>query len=451
MCQSFVDGAWIEENFDGANFGDKRLSKRVCTIAKRMACRPEGSIPQQMDNWSDTKACYSFLRNSKVNHKKIQKPHRERVIKIASDKKETVLFLQDTSEVDYTNLESTEELGFIGNHSGKGLLFHSCLAVEASEINPIVLGLANQQIWRRKDVSLNKNETRTERHKRSRESEVWLKNLKTIGSPREGCRWVSIGDRANDIFEFFDGSKKMGWETVVRVSQNRCIEVDEEQTWVITHMRSLKKQGTKTIKVRKEKDTKPREIVLNITWEQVKIQPPQRLGKKVDSISISVIRCWNTDEELEWILYSSILVNTFEEAVEKIEWYSKRWIIEEYHKCLKTGCRIESSQLESSKGLENLLGVLGIIAILMLQLRNMAREEIDQPASEFVDRKAIQIVSKRYNQPLDMNVKDFLRSVARLGGFLGRKSDGEPGWQTLWKGWLRLLDMLFGFMCSEHV
>jgi hypothetical protein len=216
MCQSFVDDAWVEENFGGADFRDKRLSKRVCIIAKRMACRSEASIPQQMDNWSDTKACYSFLRNSKVNHKKIQKPHRERVIKIASDKREgkTVLFLQDTSEIDYTNLESTEDLGFIGNHNGKGLLFHSCLAVEANEINPIVLGLVNQQVWRRKDASLNKNETRAKRNKRSRESEVWLKNLKEIGSPPEGCKWVSIGDRANDIFEFFDGSKKMGWETM---------------------------------------------------------------------------------------------------------------------------------------------------------------------------------------------------------------------------------------------
>jgi hypothetical protein len=452
MCQSFVDDIWINENFGNADFRDERLSKRVCIIAKQMAYRPEGSIPQQMDNWNDTKACYNFLRNPKVNHKKIQKPHRERVIKRASDKKEakTVLFLQDTSEIDYTNLECTEDLGFIGNHNNKGLLFHSCLAIEANEINPIVLGLANQQVWRRKDVSLNKEETRAERNKRSRESEVWLKNLKSIGFPPEGCKWVSIGDRANDIFEFFDGSKKMGWETVVRVSQNRCIEVDEEQALLITHMRSLESQGIKTIKARKEGDTKPREIDLNISWEEVTIQPPGRLGKKVSPIVISVIRCWNKDEGLEWILYSSICVNTLEEAIEKIEWYAKRWIIEEYHKCLKTGCRIESSQLESSGGLENLLAVLGIIALLMLQLRNMARDDVDRPASEFVGRQAIQIISKRYKQPLEMSVRDFLRSVARLGGFLGRKSDGEPGWQTLWKGWLRLLDMLFGFMCFDN-
>lgn len=449
MCQVSINDVWAEENFGESDFGDERLNKRVCIIAKKMAGLPEGSIPQQMDNWNDTKACYNFLSNSKLSHKKIQASHRKRVIKITNSEKagKTILFLQDTSELDYSNLKSTEKLGFIGNHHNKGLLFHSCLAVEADQTNPSVLGLANQQVWRRQNPSLNKKETKAERNKRSRESEVWIRNLKAIGSPPKGCKWVSIGDRANDIFEFFDYSKRMGWETVVRVSQNRCIEVDEERALLIDHMRSMESQGTTSIKVRKEKDTNFKEINLNIAWKEVRIQPPQRLGKKANPIVVSVIRCWNEEEDLEWIIYSSIPVHDVEEAIEKISWYSRRWIIEEYHKCLKTGCRIESSQLETAKSLENLLAVLGVIAILMLQLRNMARENVDKPASDFIGEEAVQIISKRYNQPINMNVRDFLRSVARLGGFLGRKSDGEPGWQTLWKGWLRLLDMLFGFMC----
>jgi hypothetical protein len=449
MCQTYLNDIWIEENFGGNDFGDKRLTKRGCIIAKKIALRPEGSVPQQMDSWNDTKACYNFLRNPKISHKQIQKTHRERTIKKAGDEIKTVLFIQDTSDIDYTNLKNTKDLGYIGNHNGKGLLIHSCLAVEAKEKNPTILGLANQQIWKRKEASLNKKETRTERHKRNRESEVWLKNLKSIGSPPEGHRWVSVGDRANDIFDFFVGAKKIGWESVVRVSQNRCVEVDEEDALLITHMRSLEPQGFKIIEVRREKDQNVREINLSISWKKVLIQPPQRLGRKTKPIEISVIKCWNTEEDLEWILYSSIDVNNLKEAIEKIDWYSKRWIIEEYHKCLKTGCRIELSQLKSSKRLENLIGMVGIIAILMLQLRNMAREDIKKPASEFVDKRAVKIISKRYNQPMDMSVREFLRSVARLGGFLGRKSDGEPGWQTIWSGWLRILDMLFGFMCLE--
>lgn len=448
MCQTHLNDIWIEENFGKNDFGDKRLTKRGCTIAKKIALRPEGSIPQQMDSWKDTKACYNFLRNTKVSHKKIQKTHRERTINKARDEIKTVLFLQDTSDIDYTNLTNTKGLGYIGNHKGKGFFIHTCLAVEAKEKNPTVWGVANQQIWKRKKSSLNKNETRTERNNRSRESEVWIKSLKPLGSPPEGRRWVSVGDRANDIFEFFEGAKKLGWESVVRVSQDRSVEIEGNDGHTLTHMRSLEPQGFKKIEVRREKDGSAREIELSIAWEKVLIQPPKRC-KKAQPIEISVIRCWNTEEDLEWVLYSSIPVNNLQEAIEKIIWYSKRWIIEEYHKCLKTGCRIEMSQLESGKNLENLIGILGIIAILMLQLRNMAREDIKTPASEFVDKSAIKIISKRYNQPEDMSVREFLRSVARLGGFLGRKSDGEPGWQTIWKGWLRLLDMLFGFICLE--
>lgn len=449
MSKACETNVWVKENFNNVNLQDKRLNKRLAKIAKQMAQSPEASIPQQMDNWHDTKACYNFLRNPRVSHKKIQKAHRERVIANAN-KKKTILFIQDTSELDYSNLESTENLGFIGNHNNKGLSFHSCLAVEAEETNPNILGLANQQIWRRQDPSLNKKETKTERTKRNRESEVWLNNLKAIGPAPEGCRRISIGDRANDIFEFFEGTKRLGWETVVRVNQNRSIKVDGEQSYTIDHVRSLESQGSTTITIRRQKDTNKVKVDLNVAWHEIDILPPKRLNKKANSITISVIRCWN-EEGLEWILYSSMAINTLEEAIEKIRWYAKRWIIEEYHKCLKTGCRIESSQLESSKGLENLLAILGIIAILMLQLRNMARENIELPAREFVGMPAIQIISKRYDQPIEMSVREFLRSVARLGGFLARKSDGEPGWQTLWEGWLRLLDMVFGFMCFENM
>ena len=170
MCQQFKNDVWIEENFGNANFGDKRISKRLLKIANKMSQRPESTIPLQMESWHDTKACYNFLRNEKVTLKRIQDVHRYKIKTQASGK--TVLFVQDTSEIDYTNLEATEGLGFIGNHKSKGLMFNSCLAIEPNEKNPQVIGLSHQQIWTRKNLSLNKNETRTQRNKRKKESDV---------------------------------------------------------------------------------------------------------------------------------------------------------------------------------------------------------------------------------------------------------------------------------------
>jgi hypothetical protein len=368
MFYTIEENNWIEENFSGNDFNDDRLSKRLVKIAKSMAARPESSIPKQMEYWHDTKACYNFLNNKKVSHKKVQLTHRQRVLNNIKDA-EVILFPQDTSELDYTNLKSTKGLGFIGNHNNKGFMLHSCLAIRPNELNPEVIGLANQIIWQRKNESLNKNETKTERNKRAKESDIWLKNLKNIGSPPEGCKWVSIGDRANDVYEYFVGAEELGWESVVRACQDRSVAIQGKQTYLMQHMRCVPRMGTKIIKIRQKKDTKEKNIELNISWEPaVAIRAPSRLGRKGQSICVSIVRAWNEEEDIEWILYSSIAVNNLEEAWEKIDWYACRWIIEEYHKCIKTGCRLEERQLESGKALKNLIGVLSIIGILMLRL-----------------------------------------------------------------------------------
>lgn len=450
MLNNIEKSDWVEENFSDIDFNDHRLSKRLVKMATCMAGRPEGSIPKQMEFWHDTKACYNFLNNKKVSHKKVQQAHRARVLKDASDAK-IILFPQDTSELDYTHLKATKDLGFIGNHNNAGFMLHSCLAIKPNELNPEVIGLANQIIWRRKNKSLTKNETRNDRNNRSRESDIWLKNLKNIGSPPNGCTWVSIGDRANDIYEYFLGSKELGWESVVRACQDRSIIVQEKQAYLMQHMRCLPSMGTKIIKIRQKKDTKEQEIELNISWELVVINAPSRLSSKTESICLSVVRCWNEKEEIEWVLYSSIPVNNIEEAWEKVDWYSFRWIIEEYHKCIKTGCRLELRQLETGKALENLIGILSVIGILMLRLRNIARTDGERLASEVIEKDALKIIEKRYNLGANISVNVFWKSVAKLGGFLGRKSDGEPGWQTLWQGWLRLLDMLWTYKTLSYL
>jgi len=445
MLNNIETSDWVEGNFGNIDFNDRRLSKRLVKITKCMAARPEGSIPKQMECWHDTKACYNFLNHKKVSHKKVQQAHRTRVLKDVSDAK-VVLFPQDTTELDYTNLKATKNLGFIGNHNTKGFMLHSCLAIKPNKLNPEVIGLANQIIWGRKNESSNKNETKTARNKRAKESDVWLKNLKNIGSPLDGCVWVSVGDRANDIYEYFLGAKELGWESIVRACQDRKVTIKGKQTYLMQYMRCLPNMGTKTIKTRQKGDTKEKEIKLKISWEPVvTIHAPLRLNRKTQSICLSAIRCWNEEEDIEWVMYSSIPVNNIEEACEKIDWYACRWIIEEYHKCIKTGCQLELRQLESGKALKNLIGILSIIGLLMLRLRNIARTDSDRPASEVVEKDALKIIEKRYNLGSNISVGVFWKSVARLGGFLGRKNDGEPGWQTLWQGWLRLLDMLWSY------
>jgi hypothetical protein len=445
MCQLFENEVWVEQNFGATDFGDKRLSSRLLKVTSRIAAHPEASLPEQMSTWGDLKGAYRLLSNSKVTHKRIQTPHREKVKRDASadGKKATVIFIQDGSEIDKSSHKATKGTGPIGNHTCLGMMIHSCLAVKYDATNPKIIGLAHQFVWEREHISLCRTETRGERNNRKgKESDFWLRTLRAIGSPPPGSKWVSVGDRGNDIYEFFTGAKKLKWELVVRASQNRAIEVDGNSTYLMEWAQSMPVMGTKVITIRKKGDTKPKQVTVNVAWRQIEIKPPQRLLGKQDNLSLCVIRCWNEEENIDWILYSTIAVNNLDEAIEKIEWYATRWTIEEYHKCLKTGCNVEASQLATSNALEAHFGILGIIALLMLLLRNASRDEGDKPASELVPEVALKIISKRYGRDkIPMTIHEFWRSVAKLGGFIGRKSDGDPGWQTLWRGWLRLLDM----------
>jgi Transposase Tn5 dimerisation domain len=179
-----------------------------------------------------------------------------------------------------------------------------------------------------------------------------------------------------------------------------------------------------------------------------------RLGpeRKHEPIQGWCIRSWEETppegvEALEWILLTTVPVSDQRSAVEQAEWYSSRWTIEEYHKCVKTGCAMEQRQLETAAGLLTLLGFLAIVAVRLLQLRELSRRAPDIAARTAVPAMLVHVLVRRLKLKVEaeeLTAREFWRGVARLGGFLGRKGDGNPGWQTLWRGWQRLQDLSWG-------
>jgi len=128
-----------------------------------------------------------------------------------------------------------------------------------------------------------------------------------------------------------------------------------------------------------------------------------------------------------------------------LDWYTCRWVIAEYHKCLKTGCSIEQRQLATAQGLLAILGFLAIVAVRLLQLRTLSRSMPESPARQFVPPLLLKVLVAKLELPnSEMTMHQFWRAIARLGGFIGRQGDGEPGWQTLWCGWQRLQDLSWG-------
>ena len=204
--------------------------------------------------------------------------------------------------------------------------------------------------------------------------------------------------------------------------------------------------------------TKPRWTQLQVAFGQMTLLPPRNEPRaSKDPIRVWVIRVWEEqapegEEPLEWILLTSVPTTTLEEAWERVDWYGHRWLAEDYHQCLKSGCRIEERQLQSVAGLIRLLGLLSPLAVRLLQIRGYARSEPERPAHEVIEPLMLAVLAERSGQaPATMTVGTFWTEVARLGGYLARSHDGPPGWRTIWKGWLSLQTLLEGVHLAFHL
>ena len=437
-----MDSEWVKQQWQGAELGDERLTQRAIKIGEACLARPDGSLPKKFVTWADTKAAYRFFDAEEVSHESLQETHNRNVIELASKLEGIVLFIQDGSELIYNTHKSTYGLGPTADAFGQGIMIHTALAVSwENEREPEVLGIAKQTAWIRPEEKKKQQE--------EKESEVWLKTLEEIGRPPDGRRWVSVGDRGNDIYEYFLGAKKSGWESVVRVKHDRTIIVEGEKQKLKIWIRRLKHEAEYELELRSRGEKLGRKAKIQVSWGEAKLIAPQ--GKTGEEIGVTYIRAYDPeDRELEWILVTTMKVKNVQEVVKIVRMYEQRWVIEEYHKCLKTGCKIEEAQLKTGKRLLALLGMLGVVATQLLRLRDASRKSPGKPAEVLVTPEIIEIIKRKFKLEGEINLKEIWRRIAMMGGFLGRKFDGNPGWQTIWAGWLRLQDMLEGMALAKN-
>ncbi len=429
-----MDTAWVKRQWHNINLGDVRLNKRAIRVAKALARNPRRPIARAFDEWSGVKAAYRLCASENASHQDIQKPHYEEVIKQAKKGEDAVLFVQDGSELLYNSQPCINGLGPTADASGQGLMMHTCLAVRFDQGQTDVLGLASQTVWVRDEAS----------KKKRNESHVWLETLKKIGSPPPKSEWITVGDRGSDIHDFMCGAKELGWDFVVRAKYNRHIVVDGKRDRLFDWIRRLTAGGSTTMYLRaRNAEEFSGEAELVLSWGNAAISPPATARtKETACFSFVRVHCPKRPK-LEWIVTTSLPIESADDALRIMEIYRRRWLIEDYHKALKTGCRIEESQLKYAGRILVLLGFLGVIATQLLALRQWARLEPNVPAIERVDSRMLQLVSAYYRLK-NPTLREFWVCVARLGGFLARKGDGDPGWLTIWEGYNRLQDMVLG-------
>jgi hypothetical protein len=440
---------WAAQQWGTAELGDQRRTARAVVVGAQLASNPAGSLPEQTASWKDLKAAYRLFNEPDVTHARLSLPHRRATLEGARLSQGVVLFIQDGSELDFTPHSSVTGLGRLKKATRHGLLLHSCLALtlETGEV-----GLAAQRVWRRGPEIKSRLESKHDCSLRATEYDVWAETLQELGaapSRQSGVRWISVGDRASDIYGYFRQAQELGWEVVARASRNRIIySLEGERNYLMEWARGLPAQASAELSLRGRDGRPKRTAKLRLAWSECEMPAPQD-GKerKGSPLRVSVIRAWEEDapegvEPLDWVLITSLVVRDAEGAQEVLGYYEKRWVIEEYHKCLKSGCAMEARQLETADGLEALLGLLSIVAVRLLQLRETSRLQPDSPARHYVEPELLTTLQSYLKLPPgDLTLREFWRGVARLGGFLGRRSDGDPGWQTLWRGWHKLQDL----------
>lgn len=424
---------WIHRQFSNVNMKDARLQKRAVQIAQGCAEHPDKSLPDRFDDWAGVKAAYRFFSNPKVSHQTLQQPHHQEVLEKARWSEELVLFIQDGSELLFNSHPWTHGLGPTADCAGNGLMFHSCLVAKYHESKETeILGLSYQEAWIRPEKKSVDS---------PKESEVWLRALKKSGCPQK--HWVSVGDRANDIYDFLRGAIEDGWRFVVRARHDRKVEINGAQERLFPWIRRQTTKCKSTLFVKANGQEFSGEVELEITWAKAKLLPPDKKSS-VAAEEVTYIRVWCPERpKLEWLLITNLPVENEADAQRIVEIYRRRWLIEDYHKALKTGCRIEDTQLKQGSRILALFGIVGVIATQLLAMREHCRLSPEMRVEEVVPKCCITLIEQRMRVKLK-TVRDYWRCLARLGGFIGRKSDGEPGWQTIWKGYTRFRDMLWG-------
>jgi Transposase DNA-binding/Transposase DDE domain len=462
---------WAQHTFGGVRLGDERRTDRAVKLAEAIAREPGVSLPKQVGQRKEVQAAYRFLQNGKVSYEALLRPHVEQT-RAEYGQRPVVLLIQDTTELDYQAHRQTSGLGPIGNGRHQGFLLQTVLAVDPGTGD--LLGIAHQEPFVRQPAP--KGERYSERVKRERESQVWERAVQAIGAPAdpEQQLWVHVGDRYSDIYTLFLECRRQQTHFVIRAAQDRCVDERVEevapplkrrkrkageppQAHLWETVRGWAARDEQDLEVPAEHARKARTARVALSYGPLRLLAPDKREHELPSLDLWVVRVWELDapagvEPLEWVLLTSLPVETVQQAWERVGWYRRRWIVEDYHQALKTGCRMEERQLESYEGLRCLLGLLAPTAVRLLQLRTLARQQPDRPAAEVVPPEVVQVVAlKTGGQAVGMTVEQCVKRIAQLGGYQGRRSDGPPGWKTLWHGWLKIQTLLEGVHLASQV
>jgi hypothetical protein len=442
-------------NFAGLDLGDKRRTDCLVRCVDIMNRHPGGTLPDKLNRPADLRAFYRLMNRPEVTHAALIRSHAEHTRQCIAASGAMVLVLHDATELDYTRKTTvSQQLSQIGQGTHRGYICHNSLAVRAD--SGAVLGLTSQILHQRAYVS--KKETlKQKRQRQDRESRLWVQGAAASGSAPAGVRCVDISDSLSDTFEYMAYEVANGRHFVLRQRENRRLETPVAgHQYLEDAVRALPSVGQRTVCVLASPGRSARKTTCRVALTPVRVAVPEKHHGEYakEPLDLWAVRVWEPqppagEELLEWILLTNVPVEKDADAQERVGWYEMRPIIEEYHKGMKTGCRIESMQFDTVTRLEPAIAVLSVVTTTLLQLRDAARapDADKRLATEVIGADYVEVLVNHYGNRLKATptILQFYMHVARLGGHQNRKVDGFPGWLTLWRGWERLQAMIDGY------
>lgn len=419
-------------------------------MAEDVSQSPQTSLPKQAGGWAEVKAYYRFLDHDRIDPQQIGQAHRKQVYQ-AMAAHPRILLVQDDTDLQAVKIDG-------GKH-----VQHSTLAVTP---DGSVLGVLQQAWFTRTKPA--EGETRLQRHSRWRESCVWPDAARAIGHAPSDCRWIHVADRASDDLAFMSACEEMGHGFVIRARHDRRVDGATDKLW--SRMEGVKEKGKLTVTVGAQRDAsgrvtrRQRKATVAVAVATVQLEQPWNHPGDVGPRTVQAIHLREVDppedvEAIDWMLLTSEPVDSFADACRIVRDYEIRWVIEEWHRVLKEGCRLEASQLEKIENLQRLAAILSIVAVRLLQLRDLT--DPDRSPQTADDAGALQrtcpamwieiVAALAEEDPQTLTPRLFFLTIAKQGGYLARTSDGRPGWKTVWRGWYDIVQMVRGATLLQKI
>jgi hypothetical protein len=460
---------WAEREFGPECVPDRRLHRRLIQMATQFGKHTNAAIPEACEAWPATKGAYRFFDNEAVASEALLASHQQATVERMRNHP-VVLVPQDTTSLNFSSHPRTTGLGPIGDtvDGPQGLWLHHALALSQ---DGLPLGELYSKLWARDPADFHKSRHCPKRLLEEKESVKWLEGWQaTVAAARQTPQTlvISVCDREGDVYEVMHEAALTDCPNVgllVRLRYDRQVAAPEVEgapeaslprlvaSWSAQPVAAILR-----VQVPQHAGQAARTAKLEVRFGAWELQPPAHKSYlpawRVYAVQAREIKAPAGVEPICWQLLSTRPVTQVQAAIRLVQWYAQRWQIEVYHKVLKTGCQVERRQLETAARLGRMLAVYLVVAWRVLALTIAAREHSELPVSIWLEEAEWQTLACWAEPATGLpaqppKVKEAVLWIAKLGGFLARKSDGQPGPICLWRGLRRLKDLTAGFILAR--